>query len=217
LNAVAYPPTPCTVQLEFTDSSGNILASGQSVLLNPGQATSLDYGTSNPGPTQTVVLPVVNASNQSGGSTAGCLATAEVFDNLTGFSRVLNSPGPISFGENNPGPIGFGVLGVGLLQTVRLNVEGISGNANAPCQAQLSFLDVNGNVLSTGPSLTLNQGQTSYFELNGNTLVNGFSPRVQVRPLIATMSANGTCSASTEEYEQITGRTLVYGNAVSTQ
>ena len=215
LNAVAFPPNPCTVQLEFTDANGNILASGQSLLLNPGQATSLDYGTTNPGPIQTVILPVMNASNQSGGSITGCLATAEVFDNLTGFSRVLAQPGPIQFGENNPGPIGFGMLGVGLLQTVRLNVEGISSNGNAPCQGQLSFLDVNGNTLSTGTSVTLNQGQTSYFELNGNTLVKGFGQRVQVRPLITTSSANGTCSASTEEYEQITGRTLVYASAVN--
>jgi len=65
--------------------------------------------------------------------------------------------------------------------------------------------------------VTLTQGQTSFFELNGNTLVNGFGQRVQVRPLISASSANGTCSASTEEYEQITDRTLVYGNAVSTQ
>jgi hypothetical protein len=237
LNAVAIPPEACTVQLQFTGLSGRVLASGQSVQLNPGQATSLDYGAGspgpisfgqvNPGPTQTEVVPVMNAGNPTGGSVAGCVATAEVFDDLTGFSRVLVGPGPQQFGqaspgpaqsgENNPGPIGFGMLGVGLLQTVRLNVEGISGNANAPCQAQLSFLDVNGNVLSTGPGVTLTQGQTSYFELNGNTLVKGFGQRVQVRPQITASSANGTCSASTEVYEQITGRTLVYGSAVSTQ
>jgi len=216
LNAVAFPPDPCQVQLEFTDASGNVLASGQSLMLNPGQATSFDYGAASPGPIQTTILPVMNASNPTGGSTAGCLATAEVFGNLTGFSSVLVSPGPIGFGQVQPGPINFGMLGVGLLQTVRLNVEGISSNANAPCQAQLSFVDVNGNPLSTGPSLTLNQGQTSYFELNGNNLVSGFGQRVQVRPLITMTSANGTCSASTEEYEQITERTLVYGNAVST-
>lgn len=217
LNAVAFPPNSCTVQLEFTDSSGNVLASSQSLLLNPGQATSLDYGTNNPGPTQKVILPVMIASNSSGGTTAGCLATAEVFDTFSGFSRVWTSPGPIGFGENSPGPISFGMLGVGLLQTVRLNVEGISSDAAAPCQAQLSFLDVNGNTLSTGPSVTLNHGQTSFFELNGNTLVTGFGQRVQVRPLITTSSADGTCSASTEAYEQITRRTLVYGNEVSTQ
>ncbi len=217
LNAVAFPPNSCQVQLEFTDSSGNVLASGQSLLLNPGQATSLDYGAVDPGPQQTPVVPVMIASNPSGGSTAGCLATAEVFDNLTGFSRVLIDPGPIQFGLANPGPANFGMLGVGLLQTVRLNVEGIASNANAPCQAQLSFLDANGNTLSTGPSVTLNQGQTSYFELNGNTLVSAFGQRVQVRPLITTSSADGACSASTEVYEQLTGRTLVYGNAVSTQ
>ena len=217
LNAVAFPPNPCTVQLEFTDSSGNVLASSQSLLLSPGQATSLDYGTKNPGPIGTVILPVMNASNPTGGSTAGCLATAEVFDNFSGFSRVWKDPGPNGFGEKDPGPAGFGMLGVGLLQTVRLNVEGISSDASVPCQAQLSFLDANGNTLSAGPSVTLNQGQTSYFELNGNTLVSAFGQRVQVRPLITASSGDGTCSASTEVYEQLTGRTLVYGNEVSTQ
>jgi hypothetical protein len=82
---------------------------------------------------------------------------------------------------------------------------------NAGQQRDPRHFLVNGNVLSSGPSVTLNQGQTPFFELNGNTLVNGFGQRVQVRPLITTSSADGTCSASTETYEQLTGRTLVYG------
>ena len=217
LNAVAFPPDPCTVQLQFLDANGNVLTSGQILQLNPGQATSLDYGTANPGPIQTVVLPVMTASNPSGGSTSGCLSTAEVFDNATGFSRVLKDPGPTGFGEKDPGPFGFGMMGVGLFQTVRLNVEGTSSDPNAPCMAQLSFLDVNGNTLGSGPSLTLTQGQTSYFDLNGNTLVGGFGQRVQVRPSLTMTSAAGTCSASAETYEQFSGRTLVYGNEVSMQ
>jgi len=217
LNAVAATSDVCTVQLQFTDGNGNVLAAGQSVTLNPGQAISLDYQI-NPGPQQrTEVVPVMNASNPTGGSIAGCLATAEAFDNLTGFSRVLVNPGPVNFGAANPGPSQFGMLGVGLLQTVRLNAEGISGNSNAPCQIQFSFLDANGNTLSAGPSVTLRQGQTSFFEINGNTLVSGFGQRVQLRPVITPISGNGTCAASTEVYEQLTGRTLVYGNAVSTQ
>jgi len=221
LNAVAFPPNPCTVQLQFTDASGNVLASAPSLTLSPGQATSLDYGLPNPGPSQrTEITPVMNASNPTGGSIAGCLATAEVFDNATGFSRVLAQPGPIQFGEAGPGPMSFGMLGLGLLQTARLNADGISSDPAAPCQVQLSFADSSGNVLSSGPSLTLSQGQTSFFELNGNTLgQQGPGPisRVQVRPVLTQTSAAGTCSASTEVYEQITGRTLVNLNEVSTQ
>jgi hypothetical protein len=216
LNVVAFPPDPCMVQLEFTDSNGSVLASSSNTTLNPGQSASLKY-LANPGPSQrTEITPLVLVSNPTGGNVAGCIATVESFDNVTGFSRVLKDPGPMQFGLKDPGPVNFGMLGVGLLQTARLNAEGISTDPAAPCTLQLSFADGNGNVLSSGPAVTLNQGQISSFDLNGNTLVTGFGERAEIRPLLTQTSAPGTCSASAEVYEQLTGRTLANLNAVST-
>lgn len=217
LNAVAATSDPCTAQLEFTDASGNTLVSGQPVFLSAGQATSLDYQLAPGSRGRTEIIPAGSLSNPTGGTVAGCLASAEIFDNASGFSRVWVNPGPSQFAGKDPGPTQFGMFGVGQFQTLRLNAEGISSDPAVPCVVQLSFADGSANVLSAGPVLTLNQGQISFLELNGNSLVGRFGQRVQVRPVLTPTSAPGTCSASAEVYEQITGRTLVYGNEVSTQ
>jgi len=144
--------------------------------------------------------------------------------------------GMLAAAQNQPsGPGGFGPVGLVRGQTARLSVQAVAPNT---CNGQAVFIDANGNTLKTanlslqpgqstslswagtGPSLTLSQGQTSFFELNGNTLgQQGSGPiqRVQVRPVLTQTSGAGTCSASTEVYEQITGRTLVNLNEVSTQ
>lgn len=118
INVIAYPPDPCNATLGFQNSSGTPVGQSASVQLEPGQSASLAIkgGTlvSSIGQ-RAEVLPVVVVNG--GDSPNGCIASAEVFDNLLGVTSVL-IPGEVGYQS----PPALGMLGVTGLETVRLNV-----------------------------------------------------------------------------------------------
>jgi hypothetical protein len=95
LNVLAHPPDPCIAVLGFDDANGNPVGSTLPVSLNPGQAAFLDL------PSQ-LVLPNVFGRAEvlprltplPGAAPAGCATSVEVYDQLTGWSRVFYPPGP---------------------------------------------------------------------------------------------------------------------------
>jgi hypothetical protein len=115
-----------------------------------------------------------------------------------------------------PGPPNLPVLGVTMLQTLRLNVV-TPPNPIAPCDAELSFADSNGNPVGRRLTVNLSAGQAAFLDLAGATLVNKLGQRAQVRPVVspiddAGVSADG-CVATAEVYDTSTAldRVLVVG------
>lgn len=91
LNVVAYPPDPCIGQISFADRNGNPIGAPRAVQLSAGSATFLDL----PGSAvvtafgqRAAVRPVVTLA------TGACIASAEVYDNLTGVTAVYYPPNP---------------------------------------------------------------------------------------------------------------------------
>jgi hypothetical protein len=97
LNVVAYPPNPCIGTISFADQNGNVIGKPMEVNLSPGQATFMDL----PGSTVVTGLgksaeiqPVVNV--QQAGAPNACIASTEIYNNLTGETAVYFPPGPCS-------------------------------------------------------------------------------------------------------------------------
>jgi hypothetical protein len=95
LNLVALPPGPCMGTLSFLDTQGNPIGPQAPVSLASGQAIFLDL----PG------QMVVPAFGQHGeviamftpdplAAPGACIASVEVFDQFSGYTRVLLPPGP---------------------------------------------------------------------------------------------------------------------------
>jgi hypothetical protein len=110
-NVVAHPPNPCIGTMDFIDTSANQLLPPTSVTLQPNQALSVDLSgafVSNSalgGPRAEVIAvftPTSSAGTPPGTAplSNACLPSLEVFDQLTGFTRVLILPGP----ANVPAP-----------------------------------------------------------------------------------------------------------------
>jgi hypothetical protein len=94
LNVVAHPPQPCFGVLSFIDPAGNPLGSQSQVNLAAGLATFIDL------PGQTIV-PISQRREVIGvftptatTSPAVCIPSLEVFDQVTGYTRVFIPPGP---------------------------------------------------------------------------------------------------------------------------
>jgi len=224
----------------LASAPGVALAQGQSTSLN---FVPIVYPP-DPAGSRVSVLPLVQLSNRTGAPASGCVATTEIYDRFLGFDSALVkagidpgpcqcgvNPGPVQCGVNpgpaqcginpgpvsvDPGPISFGLMGVGMFQTVRLNLQGISTDPANPCVAQLGFNDANGNPLVATPQVfTLNAGQTASIDLNGNTLVSTLGPQAPVVPVVFPPDPTGSrCSASAETYEQIFNSTGVPGGAL---
>jgi hypothetical protein len=93
LNVVAYPPDPCVGELSFVNTSGIQVGNALNVQLAAGQAASIDL----PGNTlvtrlgqRAEVRPLVTAPN------GGCVASAEIYSNLFGFTTASIPPDPCS-------------------------------------------------------------------------------------------------------------------------
>lgn len=95
LNAVAYPPNPCTGTISFADADGNTLAS-MPVTLDAGEAAFLDVTES---ATRTEVRPVVTVTN------GACVASAELFSNKTEATSVYFPPNPCA--QSSASCLGF--------------------------------------------------------------------------------------------------------------
>jgi hypothetical protein len=106
------------------------------VTLQPGQSASLAINgkslTSAPGQ-RVEVLPTIVPD---AGIVSSCGASAEVFDNVLGITSVL-VPGTVGYPSNPE----LGMLGVTVLQTVRLNVVAYPTD---PCVGQINFLNSSG-------------------------------------------------------------------------
>jgi hypothetical protein len=200
INVVAFPPDPCFAKLGFQDVNGNPVGTTLSVSLQAGQSASLavNANTLSGAIGQRVellptVVPTAGIVNQ-------CDASAEVFDDLLGGSSVVvpGSPGFAPFPE-------FGLVGVNVLQTVRLNVVAYPPD---PCIGQLSFVNSYGVPVGSTLSVQLNPGQAASLDLPGSTLVTKLGQRAELQPVVT--APNGGCIASTEVYNNALGVTTAY-------
>lgn len=207
LNVVAFPPTPCMAQVGFQNSAGNPVGPSQTVTLEAGQSMSLSLNANSLTTAigqRVEVLPTVVPSAAPVAANA-CVATAEVIDNILGVTMVL-VPGAVSF---PPSPA-FGLLGVTLLQTVRLNVVAYPPS---PCIGQIGFADNNGNPIGAPMPVDLPPGQATFLDLPGSTLVKALGERAEVNPVVtltASPVAVSACVASAEVYDNGVGVTAVF-------
>lgn len=75
--------------------------------------------------------------------------------------------------------------GGGLGEKARLVVEGpVTPPPGGPVQAQLEFLDIDGNAIGANKTVTLNPGETQWLDLDLNEFVSKAGERVEVRPVI---------------------------------
>ena len=206
INVVAFPVDPCYAQVGFQNSSGNPVGTTISVSLQPNQSASLAINgnslTSSFGQRVEVLPTVVPLP----GIVSSCQASAEVFDNVLGITSVL-VPGAVSYPSNPE----LGMLGVTLLQTVRLNVVAYPV---APCIGQISFLDSNGNLIGNElMSVNLNPGQATFLELPGSSVVAKLGQRAEVQPVVTPSTSSegaNACVVSAEVYVNGLGTTSAY-------
>ena len=86
---VAPPEPDCQAVLGFTDANGNAVGPQKRIDLAPGQFDFVDLDPAKvPGPAggRVTIRPVLLSS---GGSMAGCQASAQVFEQLTGWTSVV--------------------------------------------------------------------------------------------------------------------------------
>ena len=105
LSVVAYPPNPCSGTMGFVDTTGKAIVPLTTVNLAPNQAISGDVTGFQAGTTLGSQRPEVIGVFTPGVSTAAppgiCIPSVEVFDRITGYTRVLIPPGPTTI---PPGP-----------------------------------------------------------------------------------------------------------------
>jgi hypothetical protein len=207
LNVEAFPNGPCRAQLSFVDRNGSQSPSTpiKTVDLNPGQADFLDLNANtvvNQFGQRVEVRPVVTLLSSPTPSV--CQATAEVFDNASGFSLLALQPASVG----TPPPF-FGMAGIALGQVLRINVLAFP---SGPCRAQLSFVDRNGTQYPSGPVKTvhLNPGQADSLDISAASLGVQFGHRVELRPVVTIASSvdqPSACAANVEVFDSFTGRT----------
>lgn len=205
LNVQAPPSGSCNAQLSFVDKNGQPVPDPftnsdgvKPVNLNPGQADSLDLNANtlvSRFGERVEVRPVVTL-----GSSSACQATAELFDNASGFSLLALQPAsqPLS----NPF---FGLAGIAFGQVLRINVLAFP---TGPCRAQLSFVDRNGFQFPNNPikSVNLNPGQADSLDISAASLGVQLGHRVELRPVV-TIAQSSACAANAEVFDMFTGRT----------
>ncbi len=193
LNLVAFPPDPClTVQLGFQNRNGVAVGPSQTVSLQQGQSVSLDLnGASLVGADQRVELLPTMTGSDGAATGAGCVASVEVIDNISGVTTVL-APGAVGL---PPAPV-FGMLGVTSFQTVRLNVVAFPPD---PCIGTINWADKNGTPIGTSLPIQLAVGEATHLDLPGG---GALGPRAEVRPVVTVIS--GACIASAEVYNNAT-------------
>jgi hypothetical protein len=94
LNVVSHPPQPCFGTLSFTDTAGNPLSSPSAVSLAAGTATFIDLpgqGIAPIGQRREIIGVFTPSATVAPGV---CIPSIEVFDQITGYTRVLAPPGP---------------------------------------------------------------------------------------------------------------------------
>lgn len=210
INLAAPVEQSCSVQAGFNDSSGNPLEAPVTVWLEPGQTQQVQHKHVSGIRFEEVVPQVVSASVAPGAHPPEpCITDVEVTDDLTGFSRVLQRPGPTSI---PPGPTGvpallrFPPVGLAWGQGIRLNVVAPLLPPQ-PCIAVLSFADAQGAPVGPAKSVNLAPGYADTLELNSIGLVAGPSNRISLQPSAALGTASAapsTCVPTVEVFDNFT-------------
>jgi hypothetical protein len=205
-------PGPCEALLNIYDAANNLVAS-QSVS-SPG-SVAFDYSlrsaigaTSRLSGRKELRPEVILMPNAAGAAACQAQAMAEVYDDLTKSTSLIvpeTSPRAVGLPAVQLGPIG-----VGFLQTVRLNVVAYPPS---PCFGTLSFTDTHGNLIGTPSTVSLTGGQAGFVDLPG-TAVPSDSGHGEVMAVFAQTPQTpgvppGACLPSAEVYDQLTGGTQV--------
>ena len=204
------PGTPVQAVVGFTDLNGNSIGQPSTVSLIPGQAASVDLDANTvigaAGGSRDVIVTV---SAPPGAFLPPVQVTAEVFDRITGFGRVLAS----NSGVFRPNPI-FGPQGLAGGQTMR--VIAVASPAST-CAATISFADSNGVPIGRSLQVNLPPGHGMSLDLDAATLKLGLGQRIQVQPILTLRSPvtagppiASSCVASSEVFDIVTGRTWTY-------
>jgi hypothetical protein len=206
INLVAIPPGPCFARLGFQNSSGEAVGPATSVSLQAGESAALSINGNSVASSFGQRVQVLPTVTPLAGIANSCQASAEVFDNVLGVSSVL-VPGV----AGHPAAPELGMLGVTVLETVRLNVVAIPPD---PCIGQISFVNSQGSLVGNAlSSVNLNPGQAAFLDLPGSILVTRLGQRAEVQPVVTPNPTSGgpnSCVASAEVYINGLGTTAVY-------
>ena len=225
LNVVAGPvpyagPGPlCQAQLNIYDAADNLVASKS---VSPAGSVSFEYDPRVAGVTngqagereelrpEAILMPASPASAACQGQ-----ATAEVYGDVEKSTSVI-TPGLISPGANQLPAVQLGPVGLGFLQTMRLNVVAYPPD---PCTGILSITDLSGNPLVAPSQVNLTAGQATYIDLSGASIQAKLGLHGEVLASFAPTpgAVTGVCIPSVEVYDQLTGRTQALVSPGSTQ
>jgi hypothetical protein len=202
LNAFAF--NPCLMQLAIYDSNGILLASRSA------SPPTDKYGMVRVrfpfhSPNRTELRAEVTAQPTT---TSPCeaQATVEVYDDFDKSTWVL-TPGlhPPSPCIQSCSATTIGPAGLGLLQAVRMNVVAHPPN---PCMGTLSFVDVRGNPIGPSSPVSVSAGHAAFLDLPGQMVASSDGHGEVIAIFTPSPAATpGTCIASVEVFDQITGHT----------
>jgi hypothetical protein len=205
-------PLPCHVLAGFKGIRGATLGAVQDLNLAPGQAGFVELNFNNYVSRfgeRLQVRPAMAAVND--GSAAGCKASAEMYDQLTGRTMAYASqflPPPVNDRIPPPIPV-FGLLGAAIGQSVRLNVLLPPGPTLPPGPVRVT-LGFNIPGFPPGPSriVDLMPGEGAFLDLPMDGLGLRLGQRIEIRPTI--VGATGNLRVTAEVYDQLSGRTTTF-------
>ncbi len=201
----ASPVDPCRATVAFLDPAGNLIGSAQQLSPALGATASADLDAS----LLVSTFGVRAEARPSITTTGSCALSAQVFDNLIGWTTVINSLIPTD-------PNRFFSAGIALGQTARLTVSA------TPTDTCFGYGAIAPNVAGLFPfgqsldvtTVALAPGQSTTFELAGNSLVSAVGQRAQV---MAVFSGSTTaCSASLEIHDNLLKRTVTLASRLRT-
>ena len=224
-------PGPCLSRLTFLDQANNLL--GAAVLtLGPGQGRFVDLDADTLGMRGRVEIRGIAhfAPNPEPTQPDPCTKTRltlEVFDNKTMQTTVL-APEP-HLGDPPEPERAFGMLGVTVGQELRLSLNNLCDGSihlcdgsvtPPPCEATVSFLDIDGRDLVPTTLVILKQaGQTGFADLlASHGIIINDKTRLQVRALVTfpsvrdptTVNPCANVRATIELFDAKSGQTTVF-------
>jgi hypothetical protein len=217
----------------FTDAGGMPIA--LVVSLEPGQAVRLDLREADAFRGRTGLRVAFRAQVELRAPTSAppspCTAivpTLEIYDTLIGRTALLYPGDVAAIGGGSPDPdaIPFGVVGLGRLQTGRLNVVAIGGGSPDPsqlaiCPMEVGFVDEMGEPfrhpsgMPIAARFELSSGEARALDLRATDAFRGLTGlRVAFRAVARVILPPSPCLrpvATLEVFDTVTGRSaLVY-------
>jgi hypothetical protein len=165
------------------------------------------------------------APNQVGSTEVGTLGQAFCFSHVSEAFPALPSEqvwAPISTDPSNPtnlagtndtfafeldGPLAIPPNGGGFGQIVRLVAGPITPAPGTPVEAQLGFMDLNGNPIGPTSTVTIGPGQIQSLDLNLSQFVNQLGQHIEVVPVV-TQPPNAAGPPSTASQLLVTTQIL---------